>query len=136
MIETVLRIVALTRKELLAIFKDPRTRFSILLPPVLQCLIYGYVATYDLNDVPYAVLDKDRSSASRELLAGFEGSGVFRRVADLAQPRDIRPMIDERKALLVIQILRPQGECFGVAQPAAVQYNQQCPIAQASRCAG
>ena len=66
MIDTLLRVFALTRKELLAILKDPRTRLSIVLPPILQCLIYGYVATYDLNDVAYAVLDNDRSAASRE----------------------------------------------------------------------
>jgi ABC-2 type transport system permease protein len=104
MIDTLLRIVALTRKELLAIFKDPRTRMSIFIPPVLQCLIYGYVATYDLNDVTYAVLDKDRSAASRELLAGLDGSGVFRRIAELSRPADISRMIDEQRALLVIQI--------------------------------
>jgi pyoluteorin transport system permease protein len=104
MIDTLLRILALTRKELLAIFKDPRTRYSLILPPILQCLIYGYVATYDLNDVPYAVLDQDRSAASRELLAGLDGSGVFRRVADLTRAGDIERMIDDRKALLVIQI--------------------------------
>ena len=104
MIDTLMRILALTRKELLAIFKDPRTRYSLILPPILQCLIYGYVATYDLNDVPYAVLDQDRSAASRELLAGLDGSGVFRRVADLNRAGDIVRMIDDRKALLVIQI--------------------------------
>ena len=104
MVDTLLRILALARKELLAILKDPRTRLSIILPPILQCLIYGYVATYDLNSVPYAVLDRDRSAASRELLADLEGSGVFRRVADLARTDDIRRMIDERKALIVIQI--------------------------------
>ena len=53
------------------------------MPPILQCLIFGYAATYDLNDVPYAVLDQDHSAASRELLAGLDGSGVFQRVADL-----------------------------------------------------
>jgi ABC-2 type transport system permease protein len=52
MFDAFLRILALTRKELLAIFKDPRSRFSLFIPPILQCLIYGYVATYDLNDVP------------------------------------------------------------------------------------
>ena len=104
MIDTLLRIFALTRKELLAILKDPRTRLSIVLPPILQCLIYGYVATYDLNEVRYAVLDKDRSAASRELLAGLDGSGVFRRVAELTRPADIKRVIDEGKALLVIQI--------------------------------
>jgi ABC-2 type transport system permease protein len=98
------RILALTRKELLAILKDPRSRLSLVFPPILQCLIYGYVATYDLNDVPYAALDQDRSAASRELLAALDGSGVFRRVANLDRAADLKTFIDERKALLVVQI--------------------------------
>jgi pyoluteorin transport system permease protein len=121
MIDTLLRILALTRKELLAIFKDPRTRFSLILPPILQCLIYGYVATYDLNDVPYAVLDQDRSAASRELLAGLDGSGVFRRVADLTRAGDIARMIDDRKALLVIQIEQDFARKLMLGMPADVQ---------------
>src|SRR5262245_53326120 len=104
MLESILRIIALTRKELLAILKDPRSRYSLLLPPILQCLIYGYVATYDLNDVPYAVLDQDRSAASAQLLARFDGSKVFRRVADLKHAADIKRVINEQRALLVIQI--------------------------------
>ena len=91
------RILALIRKELLAILKDPRSRMSLLIPPMLQCLIFGYAATYDLNDVPYAVLDQDRSAASRELLAQLDGSGVFDRVADLAARGDIESTIDERR---------------------------------------
>ncbi len=104
MIDAFFRILALTRKELLAILKDPKTRTSLFLPPLLQCLIYGYVATYDLNDVPYAVLDQDRSAASQKLLAGLDGSGVFRRVANLERAADIKNMINERRVVLVIQI--------------------------------
>jgi ABC-2 type transport system permease protein len=104
MVDAFFRIVALTRKELLAILKDPRSRFSLLIPPILQCLIYGYVATYDLNDIPYAALDQDRSAASHELLARLDGSGVFRRVANLNRAADVRIRINNRDALLVIQI--------------------------------
>ena len=104
MLDALLRILALARKELLAILKDPRSRFSLFIPPILQCLIYGYVATYDLNDVPYAVLDQDRSAASQKLLAGLDGSRVFRRVANLERAADIKNMINEQRALLVIQI--------------------------------
>jgi ABC-2 type transport system permease protein len=104
MFDVLLRIIALTRKELLAILKDPRSRFSLFIPPILQCLIYGYVATYDLNDVPYAVLDQDRSAASQKLLAGLDGSGVFRRVANLQHAADIKNMINQRRVVLVVQI--------------------------------
>ena len=100
MLDTILRIIALTRKELLAVLKDRRARMSLLIPPIVQGLIFGYAATYDLNHVPYAVLDQDRSAASRELLAGLDGSGVFERVADLRSSQDIRTYIDQRRALL------------------------------------
>jgi ABC-2 type transport system permease protein len=104
MLDAILRILALTRKELLAVLKDPRSRVSLLVPPMLQCLIFGYAATYDLHVVPYAVLDHDRSAASRDLLARLDGSGVFRRVANLDRATDIQTSINERRALLVIQI--------------------------------
>src|ERR1019366_9060776 len=102
--DAILRIVALTRKELLAVLKDPRSRFSIFLPPIIQCLIYGYVATYDLNDVAYAVLDQDRSAASCALLAKLDGSGVFHRRGNLERAADIKPWIDDQRVLIVIQI--------------------------------
>jgi ABC-2 type transport system permease protein len=102
--DAILRILALIRKELLAILKDPRSRFSLLVPPMLQTLIFGYAATFDLSDVPYALLDRDRSAASRDLLARLDGSGVFRRVANLDRGADVKTTIDERRALLVIQI--------------------------------
>jgi ABC-2 type transport system permease protein len=104
MVDAILRILALTRKELLAVLKDPRSRYSLLIPPILQCLIFGYAATYDLNVVPYAVLNQDRSAASFELLGRLDGSGVFRRVADLDCASDIRTFINRRRVLLVIQI--------------------------------
>jgi ABC-2 type transport system permease protein len=104
MLDSLLRILALVHKELIAIFKDPRSRFALLGPPILQCLIFGYAATYDLSSVPYAALDQDRSFSSRELLAKLDGSGVFERVADLRNPRDIANYINDRRVLLVIQI--------------------------------
>src|SRR5215472_9063900 len=104
MLASILRILALGRNELLAILKDPRSRASLFVPPILQCLIYGYAATYDLNSVRYAVLDQDHSTASHTLLAHLDGSGVFVRVADLQRESDIGRIIDRQRALLVVQI--------------------------------
>jgi ABC-2 type transport system permease protein len=103
MIESLARVLSLTLKELLAIIKDPRGRFTLFVPPILQCLIFGYAATYNLNHVPYAVLDQDRSAASRDLLARLDGSQIFYRVADLENAADVQRYVDDRLALLVLQ---------------------------------
>ena len=91
---SLLRILALIGKEFLAVLKDPRSRFIIFLPPLLQCLIFGYAASLDLNTAAYAVLDQDHSAASAALLARLDGSGVFQRQADLGRARDIAVWID------------------------------------------
>ncbi len=121
MADALFRILALIRKELLALLKDPRTRMSLLLPPVLQCLLFGYAASYDLNNVPYAVLDQDHSAASAELLSRLDGSGVFVRVASLRRAADIRDYIDNRRALLVVQIGQDFERNLQAGQPAEIQ---------------
>ncbi len=121
MLDSLLRILALIRKELLAVLKDPRTRITLFVPPISQCLIFGYAATFDLNHVPYAVLDQDRSAASHDLLARLDGSGVFERVADLTRASDIKDLIDRQRAMLVVQIDQQFEKNLMAGLPANVQ---------------
>ena len=121
MVDALLRILALVHKELLAILKDPRSRAALFGPPILQCLIFGYAASYDLNYIPYAVLDQDRTSASRELLARLDGSGVFHRVANLQRYDDVAAFIEDRSALLIIQIDQEFERRLFAGVPANVQ---------------
>jgi ABC-2 type transport system permease protein len=121
MLAALLRILALIHKELLAMLKDPRSRLSLFLPPVLQCILFGYAATYDLNHVPYAALDQDHSAASGELLAKLDGSGVFVRVANLQRAADIQTYIDNQRALLVVQIGQDFARNLHAGRPARVQ---------------
>jgi len=101
---SLLRILALIQKEFLAVLKDPRSRFIIFLPPILQCLIFGYAASFDLSSVPYVVLNQDHSAASADLLSHLDGSGIFKRQADLGRPEDISEWIDSSRAILAIRI--------------------------------
>lgn len=116
-----LRILALTVKELLAVLKDPRARMSLLLPPILQCLLFGYAATYDLSHVPYAALDRSRSVASQALLAGFDGTGIFDRVANLRTEEQVRAYVDDRRALLAVEIPDDFARRLAAGRPADVQ---------------
>src|SRR5947199_6127293 len=93
MLDSLLRILALTRKELLAVLKDPRSRVTLFLPPILQSLLFGYAATYDLNHVPYAVFDQDGGAGDHDLIARLDGSGVFEQVSRIYRTDDIPQLI-------------------------------------------
>jgi len=98
------RILALVRKEFLAVLKDPKSRFLLVGPPIIQLLVFGYAATFDLRQVPYAVLNEDRGGASRELLAAFAGGTTFVQVAELRSQAEIAPLVDGRRVLAVVHI--------------------------------
>ena len=92
------------KKELLATLKDPRTRGILVLPIIVQSLVFGYGATFNLEYVPYAVLDRDHSRASADFLAMLDGSGIFGCVRNLQNTSEIQECIDEGSALLVLTI--------------------------------
>ncbi len=98
------RIIALIIKEFLALLKDPRSRFVIIAPPVIQLIVFGYAATFDLTHVPFAVYNESPSQEARELVAGFRGSDNFSQVATIAHNEQIAPLINSRRVLLVVHI--------------------------------
>jgi len=104
LIEFLRRVAHLCRKELLVILKDPSSRVILVVPALMQSLLFGYAATYDLTHVDYALLDQSRSGASTALIAKLDGTGVFRRAATLDSPVQIAPIVNAQEALVVIQI--------------------------------
>jgi ABC-2 type transport system permease protein len=98
------RILALVAKEFLALLKDRRSRIVLIGPPLIQLMVFGYAASFDLKDVPFAVYNEDRGAESRELLAAFEGSPTFRDVAQIAREDEIAPLVDSQQALMVVHL--------------------------------
>ncbi len=98
------RILALMIKEFLALLRDKKSRAVLIGPPLVQLLVFGYAATYDLQNIPYAVYNQDTGSASRQLLARVAGSPNFHLIQNLSSTAQIAPLINQQKALLVIHI--------------------------------
>ena len=94
----------LIRKEFLAILVDPANRVTLIAPVFIQAVLFGYAASYDVNHVDYAVLDQSRSQSSQQVLAHLDGSGIFKRTADLQNNQQIQQVINDRTALAVITI--------------------------------
>ncbi|WP_338770808.1 ABC transporter permease [Massilia sp. METH4] len=115
------RVANLCRKEFLAILKDPKSRAILVVPALVQSMVFGYAATYDLADVPYALLDQSRGGAAHELAARLDGTGVFRRVANLATQEEMRSAIDTQRVLLVLHIPPDFERRLHAGEPAPVQ---------------
>lgn len=115
------RMLALTKKEFLAVLKDARSRVLLVLPPLIQLLVFGYAATYDLKHVPYAIYNEDGGALSRRLEASFRGSEVFREAARITSEDGIALRVDSREVLLVIHIGPRFTRDLQTGRPASVQ---------------
>src|SRR5512141_1554558 len=96
------RILALMAKEFLALLKDKRSRLVLIVPPLVQLMVFGYAATFDLRNVPYAVYNEDSGAAARELLAAFDGSTAFTPVARISHESEIAALLDSKQVMMVV----------------------------------
>ncbi len=65
------RIRALVIKEFLAVWRDKRSRFVLIGPPLFQLVVFSYAATFDIKDAAMAVLDLDGGPEARRLIDDF-----------------------------------------------------------------
>lgn len=100
---------------------DPRGRWLLIGPPLIQLLVFGYAASFELHHVPIAIYDQDRSLASRDLVARFAGSPTFTVRASLSSGRRINRLIDSRRVQAVLVIERRFTRDLYRRVPAAVQ---------------
>jgi len=91
-------------KEFIQLLRDPKARFVLFAPAIIQMMVFGYAATFDLSNVPFAVYNEDRGAASRDLLAAFDGSPTFSRVARIVREEEIAPLVDSGQVLMVVHI--------------------------------
>lgn len=115
------RIAFLCRKELIALLKEPSSRVVLFAPVLLQTLLFGYGASFELRHVPYAVLDLSGEQASTRLLSHLDDTGVFERIATLDSSAGIAGIIDEEKALLVVSIPQDFESRLAAGQSAPLQ---------------
>ena len=96
------RLIAMARKEVLHLRRDPRSLLLAFLLPALLVVLFGYAITWDVDDISTAVLDLDGSSQSRELVDAFEASGYFTVVRRLTRQAQVEEVLDGGEALVAI----------------------------------
>lgn len=96
------RMATIVRKELLVLLCNKVSRMLIIVPPLMQIVVFGWAATMEVRNVDVAVLNHDSGNWSREIVRRLQGSHTFRSVTFLDGEADIRPTIERQKALFVM----------------------------------
>lgn len=115
------RMLTIVRKELLVLLSNRTSRFLIIVPPLLQIVVFGWAATMEVRNVDVAVLSRDSGLWSRELLHRIEGSPTFRSVFHLMGEEEVRPVLDAQKALFVLVFDEEFSRNVERGRPACVQ---------------
>lgn len=116
------RLLALMRKEGLQIMRDRRTLALVFIMPIMQLLLLGYAATSDVRNIPLAVLDQDKSPASRKLLDSFRTADYFRQAFDVTSEDELRTLIDSGHARTGLIIPPDYGSRLAAGRPAQVAF--------------
>lgn len=115
------RIQHLLRKEFIQVFRDPRMRLVIFGVPIIQCLIFGYAVTMDVQHVRLALVDHDGTPASRELVAAFTGSKYFDVVLVTSSDDEARAAVDRAEVGAILHIAAGFAEDLEAGRTAAAQ---------------
>ncbi|HLB53133.1 MAG TPA: ABC transporter permease [Chlamydiales bacterium] len=119
--ERVSRIFALIIKELIAVWKDKKSRFVLILPPIWQLFVFAFAATLDVQNITIGILNRDNGEKGFELIQRIRGSSYFTHLVYLPSVEAITPFINDQKGTIVLSIDESFSRKIDAEEPATLQ---------------
>lgn len=101
------RLRHLIRKEIVQLLRNPLTLRMVIVVPLLQTILFGYVTTTDIRRLSLLVCDLDRSAYSRQLADKLTNTGYFSLSGTTGDPREVDHWLDQGRAKVAV-ILPPR----------------------------
>ena len=115
------KIRAVALKEIRQISRDPLSLLLLLGLPAFMLVLYGFALNFDVRHVALAVQDRDKTPASRELVATFLNSTYFDLAASAEPGTDLEQLLETRRARGVLVIPEGYGAHLAAGRSAPVQ---------------
>src|SRR5208283_3976090 len=115
------RVVAIARKEVLQIIRDPRSVAIVVALPVLMLLAFGYGISFDTKHIPVYVFDREGSQQSQDLLKRFQASEYFNVVRAVDNYPALIRAIDSGRCRLAIVVPQDFSLKLNAGGPVSVQ---------------
>lgn len=110
---TISNILAIAYKEFALLRHDSTFAQNVFMQPVIMLLVFGYALSFRPTNVPWAVVDRSGTTASRALVAEIQASGYFEpplRVDGYGEARRLLRKGDVTAVLVVPSDLRRRME--------------------------
>ena len=115
------RLKAIAVKEVLQVWRDPRSLMIALLMPFMQMILLGYGVNLDIKHLPMCVYDRESSQNNQALLKRFQASEYFSIVAVVDNYRDLTTAIDRGKCRLAVVAPQDMTDRLGDVGTSAIQ---------------
>jgi ABC-2 type transport system permease protein len=115
------RLAAQIIKELLSLLRDPRGRFVLIGPPLIQLFIFSFAATLDVTNMSVSVLNDDNGRWSQEMIQRVRGAGFVGELTFVETPAELAHQIERRKAIAAIRFPADFSRNIGAGRAAQAQ---------------
>lgn len=124
------RLWAYTRREATELLRDPVRLSFALLGPLILLVTLGYGISFDVENIPYAAFDQDRSMESRALLQSFEGSRYFEEMPPIESSAERYRRLQNGELTITIEIPSGYGRDLlaGAAPELSLQVDGSSPF--------
>lgn len=115
------RVRAIARKEMIQVWRDPRSLMIVLLMPLMQMALLGYGVNLDIKHVPICVFDREGSQQSQSLMKAFQASPYFQIVEADRDYEAVKRAIDGGRCKMAVVVPPDFSQDLAATNSASVQ---------------
>ncbi len=115
------RVRAIAKKEIIQVWRDPRSLMIVLLMPLMQMALLGYGVNLDIKHVPICVFDREGSQQSQSLMKAFQASPYFQIVEAETDYDAVKRAIDEGRCKMAVVVPPDFSQDLAATNSASVQ---------------
>ncbi len=115
------RVKAVAKKEIIQVWRDPRSLMVVLLMPLMQMALLGYGVNLDIKHVTICVFDREGSQQSESLLKAFQASPYFDIVEAERDYNGVKRAIDGGRCKMAVVVPPDFSQDLASANSASVQ---------------
>ena len=114
-------LLTLIRKELQALFSTPESIRMLIMPVIMQLLVFPFAATLEVKNSTLAIYNQDGGAASIEIIQRLAAAKAFPKLIMITGEPQLQQVIDHQQALLAIRIPQDFSRQISIGRAAKIE---------------